>query len=623
MPTQRLPGGTVDETPGEEFTTIADVVAFLRRYLLLITVLCISGGLLAAFYALSSDPVYTARTQVLIEPNLPQTLQPQSGVVASLDTAQVESQIAVMRSEKIAAMVIDELDLMNNPDFFRLDDLSLVNRLARVVTAMLKMAGLEDMRRPGFLAWTHAVEPVSSPDEADSLSEFERSRFTIDLFHSSMEVRRVGVSYAVEIHFRSRNPELAADLANMTATMFIREQMETKAAATRAGGEWLERRMDEMRTRMNRSTRLAQEFRARHDYRVRPLEAGDMPLEEEEATLEELEVTADTYRQMYESFLIAYTNNVSNQSYPVADARIITMATKPLSASHPRKKLILAFGLLGGLMSGAGVAFLHNLLDRTLRSPRQIGQELGLRCLGELPPQPGKNNGFGAFDAVVATPHSWFSECLRRARTALGNGVSPPRCIGVTSALPNEGKETVACNLALLYASAGMRTVLVDADVEEPWLSRKILTNGREAGDGGPQRECPAPTGMIMRHAFGEVDLLPIDLAKRDRLAQLPDLSDYERVVVNLPPLAAGADKLRMAGALDGNLIIGEAGRVPLDLIRDLIVTLRTHDAPILGLLLTKARPYSIRPYTDETSGWSRAGAWRRLIASSFRRAGL
>src|SRR5690606_28679462 len=210
---------------------------------------------------------------------------------------------------KIAAMVIDELDLMNNPDFFRLDDLSLVNRLARVVTAMLKMAGLEDMRRPGFLAWTHAVEPVSSPDEADSLSEFERSRFTIDLFHSSMEVRRVGVSYAVEIHFRSRNPELAADLANMTATMFIREQMETKAAATRAGGEWLERRMDEMRTRMNRSTRLAQEFRARHDYRVRPLEAGDMPLEEEEATLEELEVTADTYRQMYESFLIAYTNN--------------------------------------------------------------------------------------------------------------------------------------------------------------------------------------------------------------------------------------------------------------------------------------------------------------------------
>jgi uncharacterized protein involved in exopolysaccharide biosynthesis/Mrp family chromosome partitioning ATPase len=599
---------------------ISDVSVFVRRYLLVIVTLFIAGGAAASFYAISSDPVYTARTQVLIEPNLSQALQQNSGVVTSLDTAQVESQIAVMRSEKIAAMVIAELDLGNDPDFLRSQGLSIVNRMARAVTAILRMLGLEEAPRPDFLAWTYSVEPVATPDDVGGLSEFERERFTIDLFHSSMEIRRVGVSYAVDIYFRSRDPALAADLANTTASMFIREQMETKAAATRAGGEWLEHRMGEMRTRMNHATRLAQEFRARHDYRVRPLDATDAPMDDT-ATLEELEVNADTYRQMYESFLVAYTNNVSNQSYPVADARIITPATEPLSASHPRKKLILAFGLMSGLMSGIGVAFFHNLLDRTLRSPRQISEELGLRCIGELPHQPGRNGGFGALDAVVATPHSWFSECLRRARAELANGSTPPRCIGVTSALPREGKATVACNLALLYAGAGHRTALVDADAEEALLSREMLA-GSGHGEGASHLQDDPHPGKIVHQAFGTVDLLSNDLKKPLQGSHLPDLSAYDRVVVNLPPLAAGADQLRIAGALDGNLIVGEAGRTPLELVRELVMTLRSHNATILGLLLTKARRQSIRPYTDEMPG-SRTKSSRRLTTPSFRRVHL
>ena len=82
---------------------------------------CVGIGVLAAvFYAATTDRVYTATTQILIEPKLPQLLQQQAAEVnLSLDTAQVESQLAVMRSEKIAMMVIDELKLLDDEKFNR------------------------------------------------------------------------------------------------------------------------------------------------------------------------------------------------------------------------------------------------------------------------------------------------------------------------------------------------------------------------------------------------------------------------------------------------------------------------------------------------------------------------
>ena len=101
-------------------------------------------------------------------------------------------------------------------------------------------------------------------------------------------------------------------------------------------------------------------------------------------------MTAETYRRMYESFLQAYASSVSQQSYPVADARVITAATRPLAPSGPRSKLVLAIGLIAGLMCGIGVAFLRHTLDRSVRSPRQVREDLGLECIGELPAVSGR-----------------------------------------------------------------------------------------------------------------------------------------------------------------------------------------------------------------------------------------
>jgi uncharacterized protein involved in exopolysaccharide biosynthesis/Mrp family chromosome partitioning ATPase len=611
-----LTSPAVTNGTGDAMITVPDILSFLRRSLFVIVIFFVAGTFAAAFYAFSSDPIYTARTQILIEPNLPQHLQQQQEVVTSLDTAQVETQIAVMRSEKIGEMVIDDLDLMNNPDFFRISGLSFADRVDRFFAAILRKLGFRTDEAPA-----RVVEPASGIGSGGAAepNEFERDRVAIALFQGALEIRRVGVSYAVDIFFRSRDPELAANIANATAQMFIREQLETKAAAAQAGGEWLERRLGEMKSRMNEATQIAQEFRARHDYRVQQPASDTMGVRlAQGTTLEELEVTADTYRKMYESFLVAYTNNVSNQSYPGADARVITAATRPLSASHPRKKLILAFGMLSGIVVGASIGFLRHLFDGSLRSPRQIHEELGLRCLAELPAQPGRNDGFGALDAVAATPFTWFSESLRRVKAALGTGPKPLRLIGVTSAQPHEGKETVACNLALLYARAGLRTALLDADADEQPLAQAISDRSdRPAASQEPCQGVSRPT-RIVRNAFGDVDLLPAKLSRLLLGSELPDLEEYEMVVVNLPPLEAGADRLMMAGALDGNLIVSECGKTPVDLVQELVAILHAHNAPVLGLLLTKVKSPSTTPYLREERSWTRMGSVRQILPAQF-----
>jgi Mrp family chromosome partitioning ATPase len=308
---------------------------------------------------------------------------------------------------------------------------------------------------------------------------------------------------------------------------------------------------------------------------------------------------------MYESFLQAFTSNLSQQSYPVADARVITPATRPLSPTHPRKKLVLVFGIFAGATFGVGLAFLRNTLDHTVRSPRQIREEFGLDCIGELPIVRGRNGGFGQLDEVAVAPKSRFSESLKRAKAAIGLGRGPDamRSIGLVSALPGEGKSTCASNLALLYSMCGLRTLIIDADAEHSVLTTRFVTSGAaRAVDGGAPQSSVA--NGIVPTANRCMDLLPGSspdakgmLASRQLEAALSDLHCYDIVIFDLPPLTSGADKLAIARALDGVIVVAEWGNTPLDLIRELVWTLQANQTPIIGVLLTKVRMLSRKPY--------------------------
>jgi uncharacterized protein involved in exopolysaccharide biosynthesis/Mrp family chromosome partitioning ATPase len=574
--------------PEGDFVSLADIASFLRQYLRTVFGFILCALFLGWFYIATTDPVYTAQTQLLIEPKMPQLLQQQAELNLTLDTAQIESQIAVMQSEKIATMVINQLKLKDDPVFNRSQNLGFLARLK-------KLAG----------RWGLSGPPQA--DESKNLSDFERDRMTMDTYIGGLDVRRVGVSYAIAISFRALDPETAANVANATADAFMREQLETKFTSAREGGTWLEQRLNELRTQMNTATKVAQEFRARHDYGVGEdgSNVADSGAGANAPTLEELEVTANTYRKMYESFLQAYTNSVSQQSYPVADARVITKATRPIAPSDPRRKLVYAFAGLGGLMLGLGVAFLRFTLDRSIRSSRQLREDFGLECIGELPPIPARG---AKLDAITTLPASKYSVDLRRVKTAidLHDPGRPLKCIGIASSLPSDGKSSFASNLAMLHSMCGDHVLVIDADMFHSVLSHGLI------GDIDPAQAAEWTIfENIAPSRNGRVDVLPssvVDaknlLMPRNLRAVLPQLQAYDMIIVDLPPLTVGADRLAVASCLDGVLLVAEWGATPAELFGELVQTLHASKTLVIGAVMTNV------PSTR-----AKDGSWRRQPA--------
>ncbi|HVV94034.1 MAG TPA: polysaccharide biosynthesis tyrosine autokinase [Hyphomicrobiales bacterium] len=238
-----------------EFFSLAEIAGLLRRYAWTI-VGCIAIGLvLALAYLATARPVYTARAQIIIDPQSSELLRQQTGQTdVSLDTAAVESQIAVLRSEKIAIAVL--ADLGDRGEFNVVPPPSLVARVKMAVggfaTALLQKLHLKPL--------PPAPDPVAA---AQALANAKR-QYAIDAFEASLDVRRVGLSYAMDIFFSAHDPSAAALAANATADAYIRDQVEARAQAARAGGVWLESRIAQLRDQMDAALRAVQEYKAAH-----------------------------------------------------------------------------------------------------------------------------------------------------------------------------------------------------------------------------------------------------------------------------------------------------------------------------------------------------------------------
>ncbi len=106
---------------------------------------------------------------------------------------------------------------------------------------------------------------------------------------------------------------------------------------------------------------------------------------ETQVQLRELERAAETYRNLYQTFLQRYQEAVQQQSFPVTEARIISRAVPPTAASEPRLSLVLALCLALGCGVGGAVAAFREFRDRFFRTGEQVRDVLGLEYLGSVP----------------------------------------------------------------------------------------------------------------------------------------------------------------------------------------------------------------------------------------------
>jgi succinoglycan biosynthesis transport protein ExoP len=347
--------------------------------------------------------------------------------------------------------------------------------------------------------------------------------------------------------------------------------------------------------------------------------------------LRELESAAQNYRTTYDNFRQRYTESVQQQSFPISDARIATRASRPLGKSSPNRALILVIAAAGGLVFGVAVGALRELMNGSFCTKAQVESELQTACISVVPSvKRGKhrtltdarpavlppNHRFGddssssrtiLRDSIIWTafnsPFSQFAEALRSIKLAIdlnSDAASSSRVIGFTSTFPKEGKSTISGSLALLAAQAGARVILVDCDLRNPSLSRKLTPKaehgvldvivGRVSLEDAvwtdPATNLTFLPASTKTRVANSSELLAADATKR----LFEDLqSQYDYVIVDLSPLMPVVDARATARFVDSYICVTEWGCSKIAAVKHAF-----EDAPnvyenLLGVVLNKA----------------------------------
>lgn len=329
-----------------------------------------------------------------------------------------------------------------------------------------------------------------------------------------------------------------------------------------------------------------------------------------EVKLRDLESAADTYRNLYNNFLEKLQSATQNQSFPLSEARLISTATKPDRKSSPRTVLALVGGLVGGLCLGFGVAFARELLSDVLRTPSEVEDELGVKCLGVLPDIRSSTKA-GPSDLsryVVDHPFSRFAETLRNIKVSIDVArlTREIKVIGIVSSLPKEGKTTVAANFAQLVALTGHRTVLIDGDLHTRSLTRELAPNAKSGLV--EALNDPASLGYhVQRSKETGLDFLPSVVASRmvnsadvigsKAMAELLKVlrDHYEYIVIDLAPVMPVADSKAVSFLIDAMVYVIEWGQTTRSALQESVSGSEVLQKKLLGAVLNRANPKMLK----------------------------
>ncbi len=216
-------------SPAEYLSTTIGLVRRNWPIILICSILTISA---AIAYYLISTPIYKAVATVALDTHKFQLFQQPSalGEVSIESSAAVESQVEILKSEKIALQVIKDLHLVDD---------------------------VKQAPRSGLLATLYGADKP--------LTEFEQTRAALAAFSKRLTIKRLGIAWVIEISFESPDPDRAAKVANAMADTYVTDQLEAKYDATRQGSIWLEGRVKELREQSMAAQRAVVEFKVKNN----------------------------------------------------------------------------------------------------------------------------------------------------------------------------------------------------------------------------------------------------------------------------------------------------------------------------------------------------------------------
>lgn len=270
----------------------------------------------------------------------------------------------------------------------------------------------------------------------------------------------------------------------------------------------------------------------------------------------------------------------------------------------PRLSIVLLASGMLGLGSGCGLVYLLQVMDDRFRSPEEVRMLLQAPVLAMVRNmEPTEEKGIAAF-RVYSHPNCEEVEAYRTLRTALESSTENSQRVVVTSSEPGDGKTTSAGNLALAFAAAGKRTIIIDADMRRPGLSTALELRG-QAGlstvlrDEGDLEPCIQAN--IQRQVAERLDVLPAgpkpanpaELLAGHRFSELVAwaTSQYDQVLIDAPPILAVADAAIAAQFADGVVLVIRPDKNHRRKVVRAVENLTSLGCQLLGTVLNNLNP--------------------------------
>jgi capsular exopolysaccharide synthesis family protein len=247
-----------------------------------------------------------------------------------------------------------------------------------------------------------------------------------------------------------------------------------------------------------------------------------------------------------------------------------TSAMEPFQRSFPRKFLIPA-GVTLSLVLAIGIALMVEFMDTSLRTPQDVVRHLRVAVLGVVPDVDDEEVDIDQIETTVRdAPHSMYAEVFRTVRTNLQFTATAERqrTILITSPRPEDGKTSVACNLAIMVAQGGRRVLLIDANFRRPAVHRFFPPRSSKGlsnilvGD-GTLADLVTPTDVpnLQVLTSGPVPPNPAELMGSPQLREFIDelAGKFDQVIIDGPPVLVASDATVLSTRVDGVIVVCRA----------------------------------------------------------------